>query len=97
MPTDLLQDLDHLPTLDEESLDQTELAVIKDWTEVDPDLKAAVEERGPEIVGMAARRHVALKGNLEIQIRARNPRLHPLQVQEILDRELAALRPDTPT
>ena len=92
----LLQDLDNLPTLDDESLDQTELAVIKDWTEVDPELKARVAAEGPEVVGILARRHVAHLENAEIILRAKNPGMHPMQARMIVEEAFvssASIRP----
>ena len=87
----LLANLDNLPTLDDESLDQTELAVIKDWTQIDPELKAQVAAEGPEVVGMLARRHVAHLENAEIILRAKNPGMHPI-VEEAFESS-APIRP----
>lgn len=87
----LLQDLDHLPTLEQEGLDQSELAVIQDWVNADQRLAERVRLEGPEALWRPARFRVALRDNLEIALRARNPLLHPLQIREMVERDLSSL------
>lgn len=94
---DLIQDLESLPTLDDESLSPLERELINSWATQSPEIAAQVKADGPESLGMLARRRLATVGNKEIAIRSANPELSMDRVQELLVDDLWSLpvRPGT--
>ena len=99
-PDDLIQDLESLPTLDDESLSPLELELNPQaWATQSPEIAAQVKADGPESLGMLARRRLATVGNKEIAIRNAGTRsLSMDRVQELLADDLWSLpvRPGTP-
>ena len=86
-PESLHFDLENLPTLDEESLDRSELELIQTWADQSPEIQRHIDDHGIESLGMLVRRRLASIANKVTTVEARNPGLHRVMAEEMFDAE----------
>ena len=67
----ILEDLDNLPDLTEETMHPAEEQLIRDWAAYQPSIVKQIEQEGIESLAMEARRALANARNLGLAARVR--------------------------